>query len=109
MTASRRQLLTGPLLDKCHGRTISERGVPSLSVRTALDVLRDLASSLLAGLNAPVVHQVVLQYAPKTFHRCIVVAVASPTHGRGHATLAELILIGLGTILGGFNRSTQHL
>jgi hypothetical protein len=56
-----------------------------------------------------VVRQVVLQYAPKTFHRCIVVAVASPTHGRGHATLAELILIGLGTILGGFNRSTQHL
>ncbi len=32
MTASRRRLLTGPLLGKCHGRTISEPGVPSLSV-----------------------------------------------------------------------------
>jgi hypothetical protein len=65
----------------------------------ALDVLHDLVLRLLTGLVAPVMHQFVLQRAPKTFRQSIIVAVAAPTHGRGHAILADLILIGLGTIL----------
>jgi hypothetical protein len=109
MTASHRRLLPGPLLGKGHWRAIPEAGVPPLSVIEDLDVLRDLAPCLLTGLVVPVIHQFVLQRAPKTFHRSIIVAVTSPTHGRGHATLADLILIGLGAIQGGFNRSTQHL
>ena len=99
MTASHRRLLTGPLLGKRHGRAIAETGVPPLSVLEGLDVLRDLAVSLRTGLVAPVMHQLILQRSPKTLHRRIVIAVSLPTHGRGHATLADLILIGLGTLL----------
>ena len=73
--------------------------MPPLTVIEDLDVLRDLAPCLLTSLVAPVMHQFVLQRAPKTFHRSIIVAVASPTHGRGHAELLQLLLIGLGTIL----------
>ena len=42
-----RQLLTGPLLGKCHWRAIPEPGVPPLPVIEALDVLRDLVLRLL--------------------------------------------------------------
>ena len=74
-------------------------GVPPLPVIEDLNILRDLASSLLSRVVAPVMHQFVLQRAPKTFHRGIVVTVPPPTHGRGHAKLADLILIVVGTIL----------
>ena len=109
MTASHRRLLTGPLLGKRHGRTIAETGVPPLSVLEGLDVLHDLAVSLRTGLVAPVMRQFILQRSPKTLHRRIVIAVALPTHGRNQAELPQLILIVLGTLLGGFNRSTQYL
>lgn len=81
MTASRCRLLTGPLLSKRRGRLIPEPRMPSLTVIEELDVLRNLVSSLFTSLEMPVMHQFVLQRPPKTFHRRIVVAVASPTHG----------------------------
>src|SRR5689334_6178070 len=79
-----------------------------LPVVEHLDVLRDLAASVLTGLVAPVMHQLILQCPPETLHRRVVIAVALPAHGRGHAELPQLLLIVLSTILGGFNRSTQH-
>lgn len=88
MTASRRWLLTGPLLGKCGGRAIPQPRMAPLTVIEDLDVLRDFPPSLFPRVIAPVMRQFVLQRAPKTFHRGIVVAVASPTHGRGQAELA---------------------
>lgn len=70
-----------------------------LAVIEELDILRDLLPDLLPRGIPPVIHPVVLQRAPKTFHRRIVVAVASPTHGRDQAELLQLRLIVLGTIL----------
>ena len=64
------------------------------------DVLRDLAPGLLPRLIALMVHEFILQRAPKAFHRGIVVAIAFPTHRHGHAKLAQPSLIVLGTILG---------
>ncbi len=52
MTASRRRLLTDPLLGKRSGRAIPEPGMPPLTVIEDLDVLRDLAPRLLTGLVA---------------------------------------------------------
>ena len=46
MTASRRRLLTGPLLGKCRRRVIPEPRMPPLTVIEELDVLRDLAPRL---------------------------------------------------------------
>ncbi len=89
----------GPTAEQMPRRAVSEPGVPPLPVIEALDVLGDLVPSLLTGLDAPVMHQFVLQGPPETLHRRIVVAVAAPTHGRNHATLAELLLVDLGTIL----------
>jgi len=71
-----------------------------LPVIEQLDVLRDLAASLLTGLVAPVMHQLILQCPSGTLHRRIVIAVALPTHGRGHAELSQPLLIVLRTILG---------
>jgi hypothetical protein len=59
-----------------------------------------LTPSLLARAVTLVVHQLILQGSPDTLHQCVIIAVALPTHGRGHAELLQLILIGLGTILG---------
>lgn len=70
-----------------------------LTVVEDLNVLRDLPSGLFPRFITSVMHQFILQRAPETLHRGIVVAVASPTHGRGHAELAYAILIRLGTIL----------
>ena len=80
-----------------------------LTVVEQLDVLRDLAASLCTGLVAPVMYQLILQRPPDTLHRRVVIAIALPAHGGNHAELPQLILIVVGTILGGFNRSTQHL
>lgn len=67
-----------------------------LTVIEELDILRDLLPGLLPRGIPPVMHQFVLPRTPKTFHRGIVIAVASPTHGRDQA---ELMLMVLGTIL----------
>ena len=80
-----------------------------LTVIEQLDVLRDLAPSLLTGFVATMMHQFILQRLSETLHRGVVIAVSLPTHGWNQAELPQLILIVLGTILGGFNRSTQHL
>ena len=74
--------------------------MPALAVVEDLDVLRDLAPDLLPRLIALMVHEFILQRAPKAFYRRIVVAVALSTHGHCHAELAQPILIVLGTILG---------
>ena len=65
MTASCRRLLTDPLLGKRGGRAIPEPGMPPLTVIEDLDVLRDLAPSLLTGLVATMMHQLILQRPPK--------------------------------------------
>ena len=92
-------MLTGPLLGKCRGRAIPQSGVSPLPVIKQLDVLRDLAPSLLTGFVAPMMHQFILQRSPETLHRGVVIAVPLPTHGRRQAILAEVLLVDLGTIL----------
>ena len=73
--------------------------MPPVPVIEDLDVLRDLTLGLLSRVVVPVVHQLILQCAPETLHRSVVIAVTLPTHGRGQAELPQLRLIGLGTIL----------
>jgi len=95
MTASRRRLLTDPLLGKRSGRAIPEPRMPSLTVREDLDVLRDLAPRLLTGLVATMMYQLILQRAPETLHRRVVIAIALPTHEWDHAKLPQGGLIRL--------------
>ena len=83
--------------------------MPPLTVVKQLDVLRDLSPSLLSRRISPMVHQLIFQGPPETLHRRVVRAIAIPAHGGNHAELPQLILIVVGTILGGFNRSMQHL
>ena len=65
--------------------------MPPLTVTVIedLDVLRDLAPSLLTGLIATMMHQLILQHSPETLH----------PHGWDHAELPQRCLIHLGTIL----------
>jgi len=100
MTASRRRLLTGPLLGKCRRRAIPQPGMPPLAVVEHLDVLRNLSPSLLPRIISPMVHQLIFQCPPETLHRRVVIAIALPAHGGDHAELPQLILIVVGTILG---------
>jgi hypothetical protein len=99
MTGSRRRLLTGPLLGQCRRRAIPQSGMPPLAVVEHLDVLRKLSSSLLTGLVAPMMHQLILQGPPATLHRRVVRAIALPAPGGDHADLPQLLLIVVGTIL----------
>ncbi len=71
-----------------------------LTVVEQLNVLRDFPLGLLPRGIPPMMHQLILQRPPETLHRRIVIAVALPTHGRGHAELPQLRLIVLSTILG---------
>ncbi|SPP66129.1 hypothetical protein NITLEN_50169 [Nitrospira lenta] len=80
--------MTGPLLGQCLQRAIPQSRMAPLTVVEDLNVLRDLPSGLFPRSIAPVMYQFVLQRAPNTFHRGIVVAIASLTHGRGHAEQA---------------------
>ena len=102
MTVACRRLLTGPLLGKCHWRASPEPGAPPLPVIEDLDILRDLAVSLLTGLVATMMHQLILQRSSETLHRRVVITVTLPTHGRGHSELPQLLLIVSDTILGEF-------
>ena len=100
MTASRRRLLTGPLLGKCRRRAIPEPRMPPLTVIEELNVLRDLAPRLLPRIISPMMHQLIFQCPPETLHRRVVIAIALPAHGGDHADLPQLILIVLGTMIG---------
>ncbi len=64
-----------------------------------LDGLRDLAPRLLPGFVATLMRQLILQRAPETLHRRVVIAIALPTHEGNHAELPQGGLICLGTIL----------
>ena len=99
MTASRHRLWTDPVLGKRRGRAIPEPGMPPLPGVEQLDGLRDLAPRLLTGLVTPLMHQLRLQRPSDTFQRRVVIAIALPTHGRGHAKLPQGDLIRLGTLL----------
>ena len=66
----------------------------ALTVVEDLNVLRDLPAGVFPRVIAPMMHQFILQCAPETFHRGIVVTVAPPTHRCGHAELAQLIAAG---------------
>lgn len=45
------------------------------------------------------IHQLILERSPETFHQRVLIAVAFPTHGRGQAQLDQVRLIVLDTIM----------
>lgn len=100
MTASRRRLLTGPVLGNRSGRAIPQPSMPPLAVVEHLNVRRHLSPSLLPRRISPLMHQLSFQCPPDTLHRCVVIAIPLPTHGGNHAQLPQLMLIVIGTIVG---------
>ena len=83
--------------------------MPTLAVVEELNVLRDLSPGLFPCFIPPAVHELVLQRPPETFHRRVVVAVSPTRHRGAQPELSQLGLVVMRAILGGFNRSTQHL
>ena len=74
------------------------------------DVFLDCDLDLGIGrrLIAMMMRQLVLQAAPEAFHRCVIVAISLAKHRRFHAKLFEQLAVVMRTILGGFDRSSQH-
>ena len=81
----------------------------ALPIIEHLDVFKDILPRLFTGRITPMVHQLTLERSEETFDAGVVPAVALATHTGDEAVLVKYPLIARGGILGGFNRSSQHL
>ena len=74
-----------------------------------LDILKDVLCRLAPRRVLPMVHELALQRPEETFNTGVVPAIAFAAHAGRDAVRDEQLLVRPGSILGGFNRSTQHL
>ena len=74
--------------------------MPSLAVVEDVNVLGDLALSLVTGFIAAMMHQFILERAPETLHRRVVIAVPPARHRGAQAELLQPGLVGMRAILG---------
>ena len=73
-----------------------------------LDILKDVLCRLAPRRVLSMVHEFTLQRPEETFHAGVVPAIAFAAHAGRDAVRGEQLLVLPGSILGGFNRSTQH-
>src|SRR5471030_333965 len=108
-SVSSRQRLFSEIISERRRRYVVETRMAPLAVVENFDVLLDRRCRV-GPCGVPLMmNHFVLQAAPEAFHRRVVVAVPLARHGCTHAELSDQFSIVVGAVLGGFNRSSQHL
>ena len=74
-----------------------------------LDVIEDIGSGLLPGPVDRASAALGLQRREEAFHRRVVPAFTAPAHAAGDILALQQLLELVAGLLGGFNRSSQHL
>jgi hypothetical protein len=88
---------------------IAKGRVSSLPIIEHLDVFEDVLRRFTSCGVVPMIDQFTLERPEETFDAGVVPAVALAAHAGDETVLIEQTLVARGRILGGFNRSTQHL
>ncbi len=88
---------------------IAERRVAPLPIIEHLNVFEDILSRFVSGGVVPMIYQLTLEGPEEAFDTGIVPAIAFATHAGNETVFIKDTLLARGGILGGFNRSTQHL
>ena len=87
---------------------LTEAGVASMRVVPALDEVEDGHSGLGLDLEAVLVEELALEGGEEALAESVVVGVADGAHGGTHAGMLASEAEGDGSVLGGFNGSTQQ-
>ena len=108
-SVSSSQRLFSEILSERRRRYIAKARMAPLAVVEDFDVLLN-GRFRVGPCGVPLMmNHFVLQAAPEALHRRVVVAVPLARHGCPHAELRDQLSIVVGAVLGGFNRSSQHL
>ena len=90
------------------GCDVAECRVDALPIVVAFDVGEQVASGLVPGRPSSLVNEFDPESMEEAFHGSVVVTAACPAHGGRRLHVGELFVIGLGRVLLGFKRSSQH-
>ena len=83
--------------------------MPTLPIIEHLDVLKNILFGFVSCDVMPMIDQFTLESSEETLDAGVVPAVAFAAHAGDEAVLIKQTLVACRGILGGFNRSTQHL
>ena len=94
---------------KVDGTLVAQRGMPPGEVVKAFDVIKDVGACLVAGVVLAPVTSLDRHRGEEAFHHGVVPDIPRAAHAARDAELREHALELLAAVLGGFNRSSQHL
>jgi hypothetical protein len=90
------------------GAAVADRGVGAVGVVEAFDVGVQVSPGLVSGGVNAVMHTFGFERVEEALHGGVIPAIVFAAHGRRDVSRSQALTIGLGGVLGGFHRWSQH-